>query len=219
MFIGPNKPNGKPTNGDAPPGPAAKPQAASAKTASKGAAPGAAPAASPSPPTPPKQADPPAAPVTPVPPPSSAAGKSPSAKAAPKGEQYAAGAKTKGDNPEASKPLTRPYFISHEVSLEGLPQGVQVGYREILARCNEQLVMAEPDAINKALGGVFTADTSLGILTQHEVLSAKLSGTAEAQELELLLDRHDKIVKRQVQVANQLQRRQAALEKKRGLLR
>ena len=214
-----NQPNAKPTNGAAPPRSATKQQAASAPAASGATVPGAARAAAPSPPTPQKQADPPAAPVTPVPPPISAAGKSPSARSAPKGEQYAAGAKTKGDNPATSNPPKRPYCIPAEVSLESFPQGVQAGYREIVARCNEQLVIAEPDAINKALGGVFTADTSLGIVTQHEVLSAKLSGTAEAQELELLLARHDRIVKRQVQVANQLQRRQAALEKKRGLLR
>lgn len=75
--------------------------------------------------------------------------------------------------------------------------------------------MGESDAIFTSLGGAYTFVTTLGIVKQSELADASLSGKADMADVERLLRDYDRIVKHQVQLANLLMRREAALAKKR----
>jgi hypothetical protein len=212
-----NQPNGKPTNGAALPGAAAKQQAGGAPVASRATAPGATRAASPSLVTPPKlQAAPPAAapPAAKSPPPGSAADNSAKAPIKPQAEQPtpATGTNVKYTAGPPGKPRRkpRPYFFPDDLPRESLPRGVRVAHDKIVGPVYEQYVLRAQDALAKAFGAVFAAETSLGIVAQHQAVGASLSGTASEPEVELALSRHHKSAMRLVALGNMLLRLKAS---------
>lgn len=201
--------NGKPTNGAAAHGPAAAQQPASANSASGASSPRAVPPTSRSP-APQQSAVPPVTPHSKVSAAGDITGKRPPAATAPTANKPKSAAEVKGESPAVStagpKSQPRPYFYPAGTDLESLSNETQSAIREIVVPCYEQLVMAERNPMAKALGGVFSADTAMGILAQQESVAAVMSGTAEPEELELLMARHDKSVKRIERMANLLLR-------------
>lgn len=213
-------PNGKPTHGAAAHGPAAAQQPASAKSASGASSPRAVPPPSLSP-APQKSAVPPVTPPARVSTAGDIPSKRPPAATVPTADKAKSAAESQSANPAAVSPQPtsppRPYFVPAGTVLDSFSPETQSAYHEIVAPCYEQLVLAERNPMAKAVGGVFSAETAIGIFAQHESMGAVMSGTADPQELELLMTRHDKSVKRLERLANLLLRIKA-LQSKQGPL-
>jgi hypothetical protein len=77
--------------------------------------------------------------------------------------------------------------------------------------------MGESDAMARAFGEVFTAETAQGIVSKPQLLDRMMSSTADPQELEQSLSRHDRHVRRLVLIGNALTRYRSSKAKK-GLL-
>jgi hypothetical protein len=70
--------------------------------------------------------------------------------------------------------------------------------------------MGESDAVLKALGASFSAESAQAVLTHQQLFGGQLANTIDPQELEQLLNRHDKGVKRQALLAGLLTRFKSA---------
>ena len=211
------QPGSKSANGAASHGPTATPKSRSAAAVGDVAATGAASPRSQSPPAPPPSAAPTPRPAPKVSLPVNTAGKRPVATATTEAQAQST------PEPRADKTATpprkspRPLCFSDDVDIDKLPRGVQAGINHIVAPCYEQLVMGESDAMARAFGEVFTAETAQGIVSKPQLLDRMMSSTADPQELEQSLSRHDRHVRRLVLIGNALTRYRSSKAKK-GLL-
>lgn len=209
MQIDAKQSNGKPTNGAVTS--AAKLPPGSASAATSLASTSAASPRSPSPAAQQQPAAPSSSPAAPVAPENGTTSKRP-VTAAPTAAQPQSSPHARDDHPatpSSGKPKRPPrqHFIPEDVVLS---RDTQLAMDEIAGPCNEQLVMGESDALARALGATFTAETALGILAQQQLLGGMLANTTDPHELEQLLNRHDKSVKRQALIAGMLTRYKSA---------